>query len=122
MIALVLIISLAYAWLLFESKFLSMRLLVGIEAKPITDLDILEVAQRIGWTYKNGHRAYKDWLIPMCGWEWVIRHEHDLDTYQPKVQMTMGGVRYNMTIKQPSIIKDIMRVNKLTKKQKLVYV
>jgi len=36
--------------------------------------------------------------------------------------MAIGGVRYNMHIKQPSIIKDIMKANKLTKKQKLAYI
>ncbi len=55
----------------------------------------------------------------LCGWDWLNKHCADLIDYQPKVEMAMGGVRYNMTIKQPAVIKDIMRANKMTKKQKL---
>ena len=57
----------------------------------------------------------------LCTKKWVEKHWNDLADYQPKVEMVIGGVRYNMTIKQPAIIKDIMRVNHLTKKQKLAY-
>jgi hypothetical protein len=35
--------------------------------------------------------------------------------------MAISGVRYNMTFKDQKIIKDVMRVNKLTKKQKQAY-
>ena len=57
----------------------------------------------------------------LCGKAWLDKHWNDLADYRPKVEMSIGGVRYNMTIKQPTIIKDIMKANKLTKKQKLAY-
>lgn len=57
----------------------------------------------------------------LCGWEWLDEHCGDMVDYKPTVYMTIGGVKYSMTIKQPAIIKDIMRVNHLTKKQKLAY-
>lgn len=44
-----------------------------------------------------------------------------LADYKPQVELAIAGVRYNMTIKQPAIIKDVMRVNHLTRKQKLAY-
>ncbi len=75
----------------------------------------------------NGEPCYTIVLSPgidgvLCGYTWLDNHCADLVDYEPEVNMHIGGVRYSMHIKQPSIIKDIMRVNKLTKKQKLAYV
>lgn len=138
------IIILALAWLLYETDYMRGRLPVG-EAKPCpsyasyTAYSILrkgkpnwnETALHKGNNFPegyspNGEPEYTIILNPgitnvLCGWEWVDEHCADMVNYMPEVFMTIGNVRYNMTIKQPSIIKDIMRVNKLTKKQKLAY-
>jgi hypothetical protein len=74
----------------------------------------------------NGEPTYTIILSPgvngvLCGWNWLNEHCADLVDYKPRIEMAIGGVKYNMHIKQPAIIKDIMRANKLTKKQKLAY-
>jgi len=59
-------------------------------------------------------------FAPICGWDWLLNTMHVIPEY--KIELNTGGVRYNMTIKKDSVLKDVMRVNKLTKKQKLAYI
>lgn len=55
----------------------------------------------------------------LCGWQWLDAHCADQIDYTPKVYLATGnGVRYTMTIKQPEIIPAIMKVNRMTSKQK----
>lgn len=58
--------------------------------------------------------VYKVYLSPavedvLCGWQWVHAHKHDLDNYHPEVFIATCGVRYNMTIKDYSVIKDVCK-------------
>jgi len=138
------IISLAFTWLLYETDYLRVRLLVGHPPYPPKyaryEAYNIYTRRKPSWNDKplyeggnlpadyspNGEPCYQVILNPgikniLCGWDWLNEHCADMVDYQPKVEMTMGGVRYNMTIKQPAIIKDIMKANRLTRKQKLAY-
>ena len=57
-------------------------------------------------------------IEPMCGYEWLDKHCADVLDFQQSIEMNLGNVRYTMTIKKPEVIKDIMRVNKLSKSEK----
>ncbi|KKN18459.1 hypothetical protein LCGC14_0955680 [marine sediment metagenome] len=83
---------------------------------------VLKTLQRVSKLYGLYDICLSPNTDTLCGKKWLDKHWNDLADYQPKVEMNIGGVRYKMTIKQPSILKDVMRVNKLTKKQKLAYV
>jgi len=69
-------------------------------------------------------KCYDLYLSPgidnvLCGWQWLDAHCADQIDYTPKVYLATGnGVRYTMTIKQPEIIPAIMKVNRMTNKQK----
>jgi len=142
MILALLVIALAFTWLLYETDFLRVRLPVGKVKPKYAKYEVYNMLRKrkVYWNetvlYKGGNLpvdhspdgepCYQIILNPgiknvLCGWDWLNEHCADMVDYQPKVEMAIGGVRYNMTIKQPAIIKDIMRVNKLTKKQKLAY-
>ena len=58
---------------------------------------------------------------PLCGWDWLDKHVGDLVNYQPRVQMEMAGVRYDMTIKAPGILDQVMKANKLSKQERARY-
>lgn len=47
---------------------------------------------------------------PLCGWEWYIRHEHDLDGWEPTFELEAPGVHFKMTIKDKGAIKKIGEV------------
>ena len=143
MIALI-ITGLAFVWLGYETDWMRVRLRAGeLKVKragyrvysTLSKRKCLGTAIHKGGNIEwqkytdvpvNGDKVY-DIVVSagldnvLCGFDWLDRHCADLVDYEPKVEMLMGGVRYNMTIKQPAIIKDIMRVNKLTRKQKLAY-
>lgn len=143
MITAIIIISLGFGWLLIETDFMRVRLPVGKAAKPkyarYKAYNILRKGKPT-WYDKpiyegnnypegyspNGEPEYTVILNPgidnvLCGWQWLDQHCASMVDYQPRLDMAIGGVRYNMVIKQPAIIKDIMKANKLTKKQRLAY-
>ncbi len=136
MIVTILILSLMYAYLLWELNWLRIRLPVGAIKPPkyarYIAYNVLGNHRPMhlyqGDNYpkgyvRNGEPEYSIFLSPgihepMCGWKWLDAHVADMVDYKPEVYMVIGNVRYTMTIKEPSIIKDIMRVNKLTRAQK----
>jgi hypothetical protein len=69
-------------------------------------------------------KCYDVYLSPgidnvLCGWQWLDTHCADQVDYTPKVYLATGnGVRYTMTIKHPEIIPAIMKVNRMSSKQK----
>jgi len=155
MIPTIIILLGALYWLLRETDYLRVRLLVGEPIDlgklwidtfvPLVGLRTLKYGlsehehiaswrdNPVGYVIRqslngkartNGH--YEILVSPcvedvLCGKKWVDKHWNDLADYKPEVFMAIGGVRYNMTIKKPEIIKDVMRVNHLSKKQKLAY-
>jgi hypothetical protein len=142
MIPTIIILLGALYWLLKETDWLRIRLLVGEPVKPkyarykaynaltkrkFYDGGALHEGNNYPGGYSpNGEPEYIVVLNPnitdiLCGWEWLDKHCAAMVDYQPKVEMAIGGVRYSMTIKQTAIIKDVMRVNHLTRKQKLAY-
>ena len=33
---------------------------------------------------------------PLCGWQWVYQHYHDLDGFHPTIEITRPGSRYTI--------------------------
>jgi len=123
MIAAIIITGMALYWLARETRWFTIRLLVGCE--PV----IIEY-ERKSWKEleprgKISMKQYPFWLCfpehmtPLCGLDWLNNTMHVIPEY--KIYMAIGGCRYNMTIKKDNVLKDVMRVNRLTKKQKLAY-
>lgn len=48
------------------------------------------------------------------GLAWLETHEHDLDDWQPHVELSSPGFRHSLTIKPEAAksIREIMRINK----------
>ncbi len=57
--------------------------------------------------------GFKRWLGVLPGCEWLSQHEHDLDGWQPTVELNLGHVRYKMRIKDTTVINQICKVNKI---------
>uniref|UniRef100_A0A6M3LLF2 Uncharacterized protein n=1 Tax=viral metagenome TaxID=1070528 RepID=A0A6M3LLF2_9ZZZZ len=116
MIASVIIIILAFTWLLIESDFMRARLLAG------ADLSIIEY-ERKSWTeLKPSNPTYKKhpfWLVcpdnmtPLCGWDWLKNTMHIIPEY--KVELALAGVNYKLNVKSSGVLKDVMKANKIKK-------
>ena len=94
-------IILAFYWLILETDYLRVRLLVGVIAPPVE-------LERLNW---DACQARYGWLklstgveSPLCGWDWLQNNTHPIP--QVKVSFSSGGVRYNWDIKDPIILKD----------------
>jgi hypothetical protein len=143
MIATLIIITLAFIWLLYETNFLTVQLPTGkIKEPKYARYKVYQVLKNrkpkfsdtviySGDNYPedyspNGEPEYQVIVSPgvdnvLCGFDWLNEHCADMVDYQPDVSMHIGGVRYSMKIKEPAVIKDIMKVNKLTKKYKVAH-
>lgn len=141
MIPTILIVCLAFTWLLIETNCLRVRLLIGKEKPPkyarYVALNGLTKKQG-NWTHLKDGNNYPEGYTPngepeykvilnlgidniLCGWEWLDKHVADMVDYQPNLEMNLGGVRYKITVKQPDILTKVMKANKLNKEQKLLY-
>ena len=108
MIGLSIFLSCLFTWLLYETDWLRVQLptteyLRSLELPGLTSSDIDDMARRIGWQYKVEH------LSPLCGWQWIAKHEHDLGDYNPTVIISFDGFSATMQIKDLSIIKGLVK-------------
>lgn len=135
MIATYAIIGLALAWMFWELRFwLRDGLIIGKTETKYARYQVCNALRNHKAAFKiqggnlpegqspNGEPLYDIVLSPgvdnvLCGWDWLNQHCADMVDYQPHVTMNIAGVRYNMTVKQPAILKDVMKANKLTKRE-----
>ncbi len=139
MIATIFIVSLAFLWLTRETECFTIRLLVGPYHPNLASYKVYQILRTRKPSYSdspiheggnlpegyrpNGEPVYQVVLSPgvasvLCGFDWLDQHCADMVEYQPQVSMTLDNVRYAMRIKDPSVIKDVMKANHMTKKEK----
>ncbi len=112
MIALIATIIMALAWLGYETDWMRVRLPVGVTA-PVIELEV-----RKPWDYfkakiwNPNFKLYPMWLThptvmdPICGWDWLENTMHIIP--ECRIELNHSGVRYNMTIKEPSIMRSVV--------------
>lgn len=118
MIGLSIFLSCLFTWLLYETDWLRVQLpttayLAQLAQSSLTRSGIHEIAMRINWTqssaFKGCQPVVKEWIIPICGWQWIADHEHDLDNYNPTVTIKFDGYSSTMEIQDLSIIKGLVK-------------
>ena len=116
----IIIIILAFIWLLLESDFMRVRLPVGDDyIPPIYERKSWDELKPFNPTYKK----HPFWLVcpnnmsPLCGWDWLKNTMHIIPEY--KVELALAGVHYNMSIKSEGILKEVMKANKIKKPKKV---
>ncbi len=130
-------VAASFAWLLWETNGLRVRLLTGRDEPPtfaqykaynsLKKRKYYEVAIHHGSNAPEPTGLLYNVVFdpgitePLCGWEWLDKHCADLVDWQPEVYLDLGGVHYTMTVKQPGILAEVMKVNKLTKRQRAMY-
>lgn len=104
------IILLAFYWLLRETDYLRVRLPVGCPSISVPP------EMRQSWDIitrntkaKNLNNFVTDpyTYTPLCGFDWLNNREHVIPEY--KIELQHGGVKHNMTIKDPSIMKQVVQ-------------
>ena len=113
MIGLSIFLSCLFTWLLYETDWMRVKLttteyLRSLEMPGLTHSELYNLAYRIGWEYK-GYADKVEHLSPLCGWQWIAKHEHDLDDYNPSVSISFDGFSATMQIKDLSIIKGLVK-------------
>jgi hypothetical protein len=124
-----LIIGIAFYLLLKETDYLRIRLYVGAICqdgdccawKFKDEWVTPEMKTELIYLWSNLPKTTREAMAqglqdPLCGWGYAWQY-HDI-VPECKVEMNLNNVRYKFDLKDPSILKDIMKANKLTKKQK----
>jgi len=114
----------ALGWLMFETNFLRVRLYCTMFCNEgdccrwtlSNEFVTPEMKQELinSWTHlpkELQSRFLSGNESPLCGWGFAYQYRDF--TPECKVEMNLANVRYSMTIKEPSVMKDIMRVNKV---------
>ena len=122
MIAALIVIALALAWLALETDRLRVRLLVGAVAAPTTVGEKRAAWDTFDWramTYDSYGRGRGDiWKAPLCGWDWITGREHIIPEYD--IEFSVAGCRYkihlNSTDEAAKALGQVMKVN--TKKHR----
>ena len=126
MIATLIIIGLAFAWLGYETDWMRVRLVNGATQKPFPDrwCDEFHLSPKyfdftwvpLEFSIAPHYRHYNIELSPgvtvMCGQKWLDKHYHDLDNYEPQVELYFGnGYKQTFTLRKPELIKQIVKIN-----------
>lgn len=100
MLATIIIVGLAFYWLLLESDYMRIRL-------PVGDVPIVEL-ERISWqscVSKYGSLKLSIGVTePLCTWEWLKNNTHPIP--QVDVKFESGGVRYHWKVEDCNILKN----------------
>ncbi len=109
MLLTILAILLSFYWLLRETHFLTVHLLIGPEEKPV-ELERLtwsECVARYGRKQVDFTKYNEE---PICGWDWLQKNTHPIP--QAKFDLETGGVRYHMQIRDTVVLKDVLAATK----------
>ena len=122
MITTILIFSLSIYWLMIETDWLRVDLIgalpeIEYQRKPWEEL---EPRGKITLKKYPFWLCYPEHMAPLCGRDWLENTIHIIPEY--KIELNTGGVHYKMNIKSEGILNQVMKVNKLTKAQKLAYI
>lgn len=49
---------------------------------------------------------------PMCGWQWVYAHLHDLDDYKPTIELHQPGLTLKLQVKDAKTLREVVRAIK----------
>lgn len=119
MIATSIIIGVALLWLAYETDYMRVRLLVGKLAVVYERKSWGELKPWIITKHHPFWLRHPDNMSPLCGLAWLENTMHVIPEY--KIELNTGGVHYKMNIKTHSILKEVMKANRLTKAQRLAY-
>jgi len=115
MITLTSILILAFIWLLAETDWLRIRLLIGVNATPIvyqykTWEEILAMLPCKLTKNDPGWLRFPGNMAPLTGWDWLHNTMHII----PEYKIELIGIGYKTTINSNSMphLRDAFRVNR----------
>ena len=135
MLTALLVILSGLVYLMLETNWMTIRLPMGADTMSpywlllrlgdfyATEDDIRDMRHQLMWPGKGvkGIDWHNTTYTPLVSWDWLKVHWHDLDGYQQDIEIDAYGVRSKMTVKQPAVIKEVMKALKPSRAMKLQY-
>lgn len=59
---------------------------------------------------KNKEPLVPRGIKPMCGWQWVHAHYHDLDNWQPTLEISYNGYKVKATSKDAEVLSQVTKI------------
>ena len=69
-------------------------------------IEVVEERKEQGIWDRHGLKIY---LGVLPGWDWLEEHEHDLDGYEPVVELARPGFHCTVKLKDPKMMKEVAR-------------
>lgn len=122
MIGLIIWLVICFAWLLYETNFLRVRLPIGIQCEygascewHLTDSAVTKDMKRelidLSLSH-NGHKlswgVFKDWMSPLCGWGYAYQYRDFRPEY--KIELIAPGSHYTFRTDSIPVLRDAFRV------------
>jgi len=57
-------------------------------------------------------------IEPICGWEWVRQHEHDLDGWTPSIEIVRPGSKQTFNIKSREAMNQVVRIMRANRRER----
>lgn len=48
-------------------------------------------------------------ITPLCGWDWVRVHQHDLDGWTPHIELKIDGSRFKFSVQHKDLNKGLVK-------------
>ena len=54
-------------------------------------------------------RVVSPGLKPLCGYDWLWQHYHDLDNWKPVIEITRPGAKYTITTQNAKALNEAVK-------------
>ena len=120
MIGLIIWLVICFTWLLYETDFLRVRLLIGVQCQAgeccdwrLPDSAVTgDMKQELfdkAWSKTNSAWGYfKDYHNPLCGWGFAYQYKDFEPEY--KIELIAPGSKYTFRTQSTAILRDAFRV------------
>ena len=108
MISTIIIMIAALAWLMYETDYMRVRLLVGESTQPIVYKTWEELKPCDVRKTDAGWLRFPKSIAPLTGWDWLLNTMHIIPEY--KVELIAEHSKITMRTQNTSILRDCFRV------------
>jgi len=100
------LMAISFLWLLYESNFLRIRLLVGVESIELPIELEYKAWDEFDWT--GWEKLTFQATEPICGWGWVKSHQHPVPVYN--IELKINGSKQTITNAAPQALGEVMKI------------
>lgn len=56
-------------------------------------------------------------IEPICGWDWIRQHQHNLDGWTPTIEISRPGYRQTFTVRSKEAMNEVVKTMRENKRK-----